>query len=124
MGTRTRIDDVPALVLAGLDAANRETSPDMANDVNGRTVAALQEERNMWSLMGLMPLAEAYVRLGRQSSAKDILLQIEDKLHKMRPPDNANSSDKFRFAEQDAHYWYLRGLYAEKDNHKLDALVD
>ncbi len=124
MDTRKRIDDVPALVLAGLDAANRETSPEMANDVNGRSVAALQEERDMWSLMGFMPLAEAYVRLGRQSSAKDILLQVEDKLHKMRPPDNASSGDKFRFAEQEAHYWYLRGLYAEKDNHKLDALVD
>jgi thiol-disulfide isomerase/thioredoxin len=120
----SRVDDVPELVMAGFAAANRENAPEAANDVNGRTPASLERMRDAWYLMGYLPLAEAYARLGRLSSAKDILMQIDEKLRKTRPPDDASSGDKFQFAELEAQFWYLHGLYAEKEGRKMDALVD
>ena len=124
VASSSRVDDVPELVFAGFAAANRETAPESANDVNGRSPKSLEQMRDAWYLMGYLPLAEAYARLGRLSSAKDVLLQIEDKLRKARPPDDASSSEKSRFAELDAPFWALRGLYAEKEGRKADALVD
>jgi hypothetical protein len=78
----------------------------------------------MHYLDGYMPLAEAYARLGRLDSAKDILLQIEEKLAKMRPKDDVPGEEKSRYAEMEAQFWFLSGLYAEKAGRKMDALVD
>jgi tetratricopeptide (TPR) repeat protein len=117
-------DSVPDLVLAGFAATNRTLGDDAVNDVAGATDAALAQRRDTWYVMGYLPLAEAYVRLGRLSSAKDALLQADMKLHALRPPENASSEDKSHFAELAAQYWMVRGLDAEKDGRKVDALVD
>lgn len=119
-----RLDDVPDLVLAGFAAVNRQSGAEAENDVTGGSAAALAKQRDMWYLMGYLPLAEAYVRLGKSPSAKDVLLQIDDKLRKIRPPEDASSGDKSRHAELEAQFWFLRGLYAEKEGRKMDALVD
>jgi thiol-disulfide isomerase/thioredoxin len=78
----------------------------------------------MFYLFGYMPLAEAYARLDRLESAKDTLLQIEEKLARMRPKDDSPGEEKSRYAEMEAQFWFLRGLYAEKTGRKMDALVD
>jgi tetratricopeptide (TPR) repeat protein len=117
-------DNVPDLVLAGFAAVNRESGADAANDITWATATALAQDRDTQYLMGCIPLAEAYVRLGRLSSAKDVLLQTDAKLHSIRPPENASSEDRTRFAELAAQYWFVLGLYAEKDGRKMDALID
>jgi thiol-disulfide isomerase/thioredoxin len=74
--------------------------------------------------MGYLPLAEADVYLGQLSNANDALVQADLRLRAIRPPDNATSSERFRFDELAAAYWRVRGLYSEKSGHKVDALVD
>ena len=117
-------DDVPDLVLAGFAAANRELGADAVNDVTGATGTDLAQRRDTCYVMGYLPLAEADVHLNRLSSAKDALLQTDTKLHAIRPPENASSEDRSRFVRLAAQYWFVRGLCAEKDGRKMDALVD
>ncbi len=118
-----RFEDIPDLVFAGFAATERRSSPAAYTDLRG-TPEGLEQRRNMHYLFGYMPLAEAYARLGRLSSAKDILLQIEEKLATMRPKDDAPGEAKSRYAEEEAQFWFLSGLYAEKAGRKMDALVD
>jgi thiol-disulfide isomerase/thioredoxin len=94
------------------------------NDVTGATEDGLTFLRNVWHLMGYVPLAEAYVRLGRLADANDALTQADLRLQALRPGENASSNDKVRFAGPAAPYWFVRGLYAGKDGRKIDALVD
>lgn len=115
---------VPDLVLAGFSATERELGADTANDVTGPTVDALAHLRDSWYVMGYLSLAEAYVRLGRLASADDALSQAELRLHALRPAENTSSNDKIRFADLAAPYWFVRGIYAEKDGRRIDALVD
>ena len=117
-------DNVPNLVLAGFAATDRDVGAETGNDVTGATGTALAQRRDTWYAIGYPPLAEAYVRLGRLSSAGDALLQADEKLRAIRPPENASSEDRTRFAELAAPYWFVRGLYAKKDGRKMDALVD
>jgi tetratricopeptide (TPR) repeat protein len=117
-------DNVPDLVLAGFTATNREWGSDAVDDLTGATEAGLAHDRDTFYVMGYLPMAEAYVRLGRLSAAQDALLQADTKLHAIRPAENASSGDKNHFAELAAQYWFVRGLYAEKDSRKVDALVD
>jgi thiol-disulfide isomerase/thioredoxin len=58
------------------------------------------------------------------TGAEDALSQADLRLHAIQPAGNASSNDKARFAELAAPYWFVRGLYAEKDGRKIDALVD
>ena len=115
-------DSVPELVLAGFAAADRELGPDSVSDLT--SAAGDSQLRDTWYLMGYMPLAEAYVCLGRLSSAKDALLKADAKLHALRPPANASSEERSQFGELAAEFWFVRGLYAEKDGRKMDALID
>ena len=117
-------DAVPDLVRAGLSATERELGADAVNDVTGATIDGLAHLRDAWYIMGYLPLAEAYVRLGQLTSADDALAQADLRLNAIRPAENASSNDKARFAELAAPYWFVRGLYAEKDGRKMDALVD
>ncbi len=118
-----RFEDVPDLVLAGFAATERRSSAAAYSDLRGNA-EGLEQRRNMHYLAGYMPLAEAYERLGRLESAKDILFQVEEKLAKMRPKNDAPGEEKSRYADMEAQFWFLRGLYAEKTNRKMDALVD
>ncbi|HEX8893713.1 MAG TPA: TlpA disulfide reductase family protein, partial [Terriglobales bacterium] len=117
-------DVVPDLVRAGFSATERELGADAVNDVTGATIDDLAHLRDAWYIMGYLPLAEAYVRLGQLTSADDALSQADLRLNAIRPAENASSEDKARFAELAAPYWFVRGLYAEKDGRKMDALVD
>jgi tetratricopeptide (TPR) repeat protein len=117
-------DPIPDLTIAGFTATARQLGPDTVNDVTGATEDGLTFLRNAWYLMGYVPLAEAYMRLGRLSDANDALTQAELKVQALRPAENASSNDKTRFAELAAPYWFVRGLYAEKRERKVDALVD
>jgi thiol-disulfide isomerase/thioredoxin len=116
-------EDIPDLVLAGFAIAERRMSPAAYSDLRG-TPEGLEQRRSMSYMYGFMPLAEAYARLGRLNSAKDTLLQIEEKLAKMRPKDDAPGEAKSNYAEMEAQFWFLSGLYAEKEGRKMDALVD
>ncbi len=118
-----RFEDIPDLVFAGFAVAERRASAAAYSDLRG-TPEGLEQRRSMSYLYGYMPLAEAYARLGRPESAKDILLQIEEKLAKMRPKDDVPGEAKSRYAEMEAQFWFLSGLYAEKAGRKIDALVD
>ena len=118
-----RFEDIPDLVLAGFAIAERRMSPSAYSDLHG-SPESLEQRRSMSYLYGYMPLAEAYARLGRLDSAKDILLQIEEKLAKMRPKEDAPGEAKSNYTEMEAQFWFLSGLYAEKSGRKMDALVD
>jgi hypothetical protein len=118
-----RFEDIPDLVLAGFAIAERRMSPVAYSDLRG-SPEDLDQRRNMSYLYGYLPLAEAYARLGRLGSAKDILLQVEDKLAKTRPKGDANGSVKSNYAEMEAQFWFISGLYAEKTGRNMDALVD
>ena len=115
-------DSVPDMVLAGFAAADRELGPDSVSDLS--SAADDSQLRDTWYVMGYISLAEAYVRLGRLSSAKDALLKADAKLHALRPPENASSEERSQFGELAAGFWFVRGLYAEEDGRKLDALID
>ena len=114
-------DAIPDLVRAGFSATERELGADAINDVTGRSSAYLCDA---WYMMGYLPLAEAFVRLGRLTDAEAALSQAGLRLNAMRPAENASSNDKARFADLAAPYWFLRGLYSEKEGRKMDALVD
>jgi thiol-disulfide isomerase/thioredoxin len=114
-------DSIPDLVRTGFEATERELGTDSVNDLNGPRDG---QPNQMWYLMGYMPLAEAYVQLGRLTEANDALSQAEIRLRAIRPPENASSEQRARFADLAAPYWYVRGMYAEKQGRKMDALVD
>jgi tetratricopeptide (TPR) repeat protein len=114
-------DSIPDLVHAGFAATERELGAGSVNDLNGPRGDQLAQ---FWYLMGYIPLAEACVRLGRLAEANDALSQAEIRLQAIRPPENASSEQKARFGYLAAPYWYVRGVYAEKQGRKVDALVD
>ena len=117
-------DAVPDLVLTGFSATEREHGADAINDVTGATADDVAYLRDIWYMMGYLPLAEGYVRLGRLADASDALSQADSKLQALRPSENASATDRTRFADLAAPYWFVRGLYAERDGRKIDALVD
>jgi thiol-disulfide isomerase/thioredoxin len=117
-------DAIPDLAMAGFTATARQRGPDSVNDVTGATEDGLTFLRNAWYLMGYVPLAEAYVRLGRLADANEALTQADLRLQALRPGENASSNDKVRFGDLAAPYWFVRALYAEKHGRKIDALVD
>ena len=115
---------VPDLAAASFGIADRRRGPEAADDVHGSTGASLERERDNWYLWARLPFVEACARLGRLSEAKVALLAVEQAVYRMRPPENASSSDKFRHGELEARFWFLRGLVSEKDGRKLDALIE
>lgn len=117
-------EDIPDLVFAGLAAVERGFSPNYANDVSGESARDLREQHDQMTFWGYNALAEAYVRLGRGASAKDLLIQQDNILNRLRPADSAPAGEKFRFAEDEAMFWYLKGLFAETEGRKTDALID
>jgi thiol-disulfide isomerase/thioredoxin len=94
------------------------------NDVNGRTVEAQAYFRDKSYILGDFPLIEANVRLGRFTSARDALSQATLRLHAIKPAANASPDSKSIFSELAAQFWFVQGLYAEKNGRKMDALVD
>jgi thiol-disulfide isomerase/thioredoxin len=119
-------EQIPDLVFAGFTAIERRYGASNYSDVSlsGATPQDLKQARNMFYLFAYVPLAEAYVRLNRLDGARDVLLQIQEKLSSIRPQETASGAKKSRYAEVEAQYWFLQGLYAEKAGRKLDALVD
>jgi len=115
---------IPDLATAGFTTTARQLGPDTVNDITGVTEDGLTFLRNAWYLMGYVPLAEAYVDLGRLADANDALSQADLNLQALRPGENASSDSRTRFADLAAPYWFVRGLYAEKDGRKVDALID
>jgi thiol-disulfide isomerase/thioredoxin len=117
------VEDVPDLVFAGFSAVERDFSPKNANDVFGASEAS-RRQRDQDNLWGYNALSEAYIRLGRLPAARDLLIQQEDVLNRLRPADSTSTSDKSRFAEDEAMFWYVKGLFAEAELRKMDALID
>ena len=116
---------VPDLVFAGIAETDRGLAAQASDDlINDSTRSSLPRSRAVSYLMGYLPLAEAYIRLGMLSKANDTLLQADLKLDALHPAKDASSDENVRFAELAAQYWFERGLYAETDHRKLDALVD
>jgi len=124
LAERGAVEDIPDLVYAGFAAIERSHSPAQANDVLGASPTALAQRRDQENLWGYNALTEAYLRQGRLSSVKDLLIQQEDILNRLRPPDSGSAADKFLFAEDEAFFWYLKGLFAEAEHRAADALVD
>jgi thiol-disulfide isomerase/thioredoxin len=120
---RVRLEDVPALVRAGFALTDRIYSNDAKSDLYVGHAESAAAQRDTWYLYGYFSLAEALTRLGQLPSAADTLLQIEDKIDKTRPREGASSGEKFRHAELEARFWYLKGLYEEAEGRKLDALI-
>jgi thiol-disulfide isomerase/thioredoxin len=118
------VEDIPDLVFAGFSAVERGFSPNHANDVFGDSADGLRKQRDHMNFWGYNALCEAYVRLGRLASVKDLLIQQDDILNRLRPADSAPTGDKFRFAEDEALFWYLKGLFAEAERRKADALIN
>jgi thiol-disulfide isomerase/thioredoxin len=120
---RLRLEDVPALVRAGLALTDRTYSNDAKSDLYVGHAESAVARRDSWYLYGYFPLAEALIRLGQLPSATNTLLQIEEKIDKTRPSEGASSGEKFHHAELEARFWYLKGLYEEAEGRKLDALI-
>jgi thiol-disulfide isomerase/thioredoxin len=116
--------DIPDLVFAGFSAVGREFSPNHANDVLGGSAANLRQQRDRMNLWGYNALCEAYIRLGRLASVKDLLIWQDDILNRLRPSDSAPAGDRFRFALDEALFWYLKGIFAEAERRQADALID
>jgi thiol-disulfide isomerase/thioredoxin len=114
-------DSVPDLVRAGFAATERQLGAGSVNDLQGATRDWLAQT---WYLMGYIPLSEADIHLGHLKDADDALSQAEIRLQAIRPPENASSDDKMRFAYLATPYWFVRGMYAEEDGREADALVD
>lgn len=121
---RVRLEDVPALVRAGFELTDRIYSNDAKSDLYVGHAESAAASRDSWYLYGYFPLAEALTRLGQLPSAEDTLLQIEDKIENTRPREGASSAIKFEHAEMEARFWYLKGLYDEAEDRKLDALIN
>ena len=124
LAERGILDDIPELVSAGFSAIKREFSPENANDVLGGSAADLRGSRDQMNLWGFNALCEANIRLGRIATVKDLLLQQEDVLNRIRPSSATPAAEKFGFAEEEALFWYLKGLFAEAEQRKADALID
>jgi len=120
---RVRLEDVPELVRAGFALTDRIYSNDAMSDLYVGDAESAAARRDNWYLYGYFSLAEALTRLGQLPSAASTLLQIEDKIDKTRPREGASSEEKFRHAGLEARFWYLKGLYYEAADRKLDALV-
>jgi thiol-disulfide isomerase/thioredoxin len=116
------LDQVPALVIRGFGVTEEQYSAETQSDLYAASPG--MSMKDAWYLLGYLPLAEAYVKLGRVTDAKDSVSQIEDKLAKVRPRDGASAEEKFRYNEMEARYWDIKGQLAEKEGRKLDALVD
>jgi len=112
-----------ALALTGLQAADTATADEHLNDLRGLTSEELKDRRGAWYLYTYYPLGEAYARLGRVADAKAVLLKYEELLEPRRPPLTAASVDKLRFGEDEARFWQLRGIVAEAEHRRVDALI-
>jgi thiol-disulfide isomerase/thioredoxin len=120
---RVRLEDVPALVRAGFALTDRTYSNNTNSDLYIGDAESSAAQRDTWYLYGYFPLAEALTRLGQLSSAANTLLQIENKIDNTRPREGASSGERFRHAELEARFWYLKGLYDEAEGRNLDALI-
>lgn len=116
-------EDIPELVRLGFALTERSYVVNSRSDLFANASQSAQRTRDDWYLEGYFPLCEANIRLGRSANSKDELATLEDILNRMRPTEQASSEEKFRHAEEEAWLWYLKGLYVEKQGHKLDALV-
>ncbi len=124
LAERGIVEDIPDLVFAGFSAIERGFSPNHANDIFGDSSTGLRRRRDQMNLWGDNALSEAYIRLGRLATVKDLLIQQDDILSRLRPSDSAPAGEKFEFAEDEALFWYLKGLFAEAERRKTDALID
>jgi thiol-disulfide isomerase/thioredoxin len=120
---RMRLEDVPTLVRAGFALTDRTYSNNTHSDLYAGDAESSAAQRDTWYLFGYFPLAEALTRLGQLPSAANALLQIENKIDNTRPQEGASSGEKFRHAELEARFWYLKGLYDAAEGRKLDALI-
>jgi thiol-disulfide isomerase/thioredoxin len=121
---RVRLEDVPALVQAGLALSDRVYANDIKLDLYVGQAELAKVRRDSWYLDGYLPLAESFIRLGQLTSAADTILQIEDKLDNTRPRASTSSAERFQYAEFEARFAYVKGLYDEAEGRKLDALIN
>ena len=118
-----RLEDIQDLVRLGFALTERIYDANSKSDLYANAARSAQQTRDSWYLWGYFPLLEAHIRLGQFANAKDTLAQAEDALNRTRPTENASSEDEFRHTELEAQLWYLKGLYADRQGRKLDALV-
>ena len=121
---RVRLEDVPALVQAGLILSDRVFANAAKSDLYAGQAELAAERRDSWYLDGYLPLAESFIRLGQLTNAADTILQIEYKLDDTRPGAGTSSGEKYQYAEFEARFAYVKGLYDEADGRKLDALIN
>ena len=118
-----RLEDIPDLVRLGFTLTERSYVANSMSDLFAHAARSAQQTRDDWYLEGYYPLCEANIRLGHLANARDTLTTAEDMLNRIRPTQEASSEEKFRYSEREAWLWYLKGLYAQKQGHNLDALV-
>jgi thiol-disulfide isomerase/thioredoxin len=119
-----RLEDVPSLVQEGLALADRMYAGRANSDLSADSAASAGTMRDTFFLYGMFPLVEAYIRMGKMPSAKDTLLQVDDRIREMRPAETASSEEISRYAGMEARFWFLKGFYAETEGRKLDALIN
>ena len=119
-----RIEDIPSIIAKGLEEGDRFASEDAESDLYPGSRKAQESVRTYWHLFANLPLAEAYLRMNQPTKVQDTLYNIEEDLGTVRPPANASVEDKVRYGEMEARYWQTKGQLAEKQGHKMDALVD
>lgn len=118
-----RFDLVPSFVIAGISAGERALSKESVTDLFPNAEAGRQKMHDAWYLYGYYPLIEAYAAQKKYAEARDILSQTQRILDRMRPEPAASPEDKARFARFEAGFWRVKGLLAEKQEKKFDALI-
>ena len=118
------LEEVPALVPEGLAMSDRMWQPKMKSDISPDAAKTARAVFDYNHEVGLLASTEASIRLGKLSAAKKTLLQLGEKIADSKPADTASSGERADHASLEAQFWYVKGLYAEAENRKLDALID
>ena len=78
---------------------------------------------NFTYMMGWNILLEYYSKTNQWNKARERLAQMKTYLEKNKPDEKTSNMQKTAYNANQATYWNWMGRVAEKDNHKLDALV-
>lgn len=113
------LEIVPELERVGQEANEREFFP---NDLYTIDSTMFTSRRALADLWDYLPLAEAELRLGQFPSATLSLDKAETSLKTLSM--TKDSLYKASLGIYAAQYWSVRGLLAEKENRKMDALID
>ena len=117
------LEQVRPLVFQGLEMVEKMWGPQQESDLWEGSGRAREFRAAMHSTAGQFALAEAYLKLDELPAMRSLLFQLEDKLNRTRPDESAHTRERSWHAEREAQFWYMKGLLAEKEGRRLDALV-